>query len=221
MSLGWNTESALVPSQSKEIKGVTSASMLALKASVSKASSESVVWHRSQSHAKKKKRRLEPTNPGVEERRLLGDAVEDRSEVSGAKLRAKALVYDALAERGTETDDDVLVDFRQREKKTRQDVHPWAWSTARETNHCDVAALLEDAKRKTKKKPERSTADVKSMWDRGLSAADKKILEGVNDDTIEGRKQTTARALDRDKKRKHLEAKLLRHSSASSSFLHK
>ena len=205
MSYGWNSESALLPSKPKEIKGVTSASMLALKASA-ESKSGGVVWHRS-----KRGKTTEPMNRGVAKR-----AKKDLEDDGAATLAAKAMVYDELRRNRTNGSDDVLVNFQKdhQPQESQEEPQEWAWSTGRsDVQEADVAALLEDAKRKARvdsreESQIKSQSHVKSQWDRGLTATEKTMLTAVADETEEGRKNAQAKLSQREHRRQQLHAML-------------
>lgn len=133
MSLGWSTESALLPGKVKNIK-VTSASMHGLKAQLARPS----------------KRR--PVDEFASKKKPKKKKVEEEEVDVFAKLAAKARVYDELAS-GAKTADasEVLVDFGSapKEVEARDEDTGWAWSTGHERAPATAVAMVRSQWEKT------------------------------------------------------------------------
>ncbi|CAJ1376411.1 unnamed protein product [Effrenium voratum] len=110
MSLGWLTESSLIPKESKPIGGVSTVSLLNLQA---------VVYDREQRgnvpSAKRRKAAAEAKakNDGVDMRNARDQReAEDKSDLVRARLEEKARRYEAMAAGGASAEkEEPLIDF--------------------------------------------------------------------------------------------------------------
>lgn len=193
MSLGWSTESALVPGKAKEIS-VPSSSMLGLKAQLAEASSS----------PRRRKVDEQKRNRGVEERsgRDKRQVTMTKAQQSRMKLEAKARLYEELSA-GTKqqsSDDDFLVDFSgggERRGGTRRRLETdeehgagtrWAWSTGKDE--------------------ESQTKILKSQWEKTLTEEQKKVAQALAVETDRGRDRARAKTEERERRRKELAARL-------------
>eukprot|EP00408_Alexandrium_pacificum_P039217 CAMPEP_0171279548 /NCGR_PEP_ID=MMETSP0790-20130122/65442_1 /TAXON_ID=2925 /ORGANISM="Alexandrium catenella, Strain OF101" /LENGTH=144 /DNA_ID=CAMNT_0011748741 /DNA_START=20 /DNA_END=451 /DNA_ORIENTATION=+ len=115
MSLGWLTESSLIPREPKPIEGVGTASLLNLQAAVYDRE------RRGPFASTKRRRRAEEAkakNAGVEERNAKDEQNVEEGGVSlarvAARLAEKALKYEALAGGRAGHDGEALVDFERK-----------------------------------------------------------------------------------------------------------
>lgn len=111
MSLGWLTESSLIPKEPKPIQGVGRASLIGLQAAVFDRE------QRGPALTAKRRRKLAEAvrNDGIEARQAKDEresaAGEVTLELSSAKLREKAQRYEAMVAGKEAANQDLLVDF--------------------------------------------------------------------------------------------------------------
>lgn len=115
MSLGWLTESSLIPRDPKPIKGVSSASLISLQAAVYEREQRGPVIS-----AKRRRLRAEASarNDGVEARRVKDELQATGAEATldqvSAKLQLKAERYNAMVAGLASAGGESLVDFRRK-----------------------------------------------------------------------------------------------------------
>ncbi|OQR98832.1 hypothetical protein THRCLA_21868 [Thraustotheca clavata] len=211
MSLGFLTESALVPSKAKPIK-VDSKSLVDLKAIVfheqerKKATSESTGLRYKRGARSKASSTKNDVNAGIEKRRqrdeedkLLGDDEKAKKKRSRHMLIEKAKIYDQMA-RGERpaSSQDLLVNFNT---KTNHRDHEFTETSKKQTQEDDDSVEITDEFGRTKKISKKSDeyqaylrekqpADNKntgsyvvSQWEKTLNVNEKTYLNEIKAQT--------------------------------------
>lgn len=220
MSLGWSTESALLPGKEREIN-VPSSSMVGLRAQLA-AKQEEAASGRRKSRGKRRDGGEEldefgrvKRNRGVE-RRAAADKAKAEENLATEMLAAKAQLYEELSS-GTKRAraEELLVDFGGKHPVAPNVADAdhgagtqWAWGTGRpEVDEDDVAKMLAQTARNSAAES-RARATLVSPWEQRLTTAQRGALDAVASETTEGRRQAERRAAERDERRRALAARL-------------
>eukprot|EP00667_Euglena_gracilis_P022437 EG_transcript_24964 len=126
MSLGWCAESGILPRKRRYIHGISSATMVGLRAQMAKAQQ-----NRTQQALKTSKGTVGKgiqqvlKNKGVEARDAQDAEEQRRSTDINGRLTTKASLYDRLTREGAEAGEEGLVDFEQKAMDEEARGGPW------------------------------------------------------------------------------------------------